>query len=181
MEENINLRKILGLFTDEERFKVLEAVALGAGTVERITAMTGMNNPAITKALVKLEGVGLVGKRRGGYVFRIEVLRDLNKSLGQETGKKPKESGLERFMRDGKITTYPKLSEDKLLVLSHLAGLFEYNREYPEKEVNEMLKTVNPDFASYRRYLIDAGVMEREHVTGKDGRNTIIYRRIKHL
>jgi hypothetical protein len=65
-------------------------------------------------------------------------------------------------------------------VLNHIVSLFEYDRQYPEKEVNEKLKPVNPDFAALRRYLIDKEFLKRDHITDKDGRTITIYWRIIH-
>ncbi|MEZ4589928.1 MAG: DUF2087 domain-containing protein [Chloroflexota bacterium] len=39
----------------------------------------------------------------------------------------------------------------------------EFDRRYPEAELNEILKQLNPDFASLRRYLIDHKLMAREN------------------
>jgi hypothetical protein len=33
---------------------------------------------------------------------------------------------------------------------------------YPERQVNEILQEVDPDTAMLRRYLVDAGLMQRD-------------------
>lgn len=45
--------------------------------------------------------------------------------------------------------------------LQEAADLFEAGRPYPEPEVNERLKQLNPDFAALRRYLVEEGLMAR--------------------
>lgn len=180
METSLDIRKILGFLTDEERFKVAAAVSLGADTVEKIAAMTGYDNPAILKAIVKLEAAGLIEKKEAkGYIFDIDKLKALPKALGDNIPKKARASGLERFIRDGKLITYPKDYDDRMAVLNYLAGLFELDREYTEKAVNEKLTAVHKDFASLRRYLIDNGFFKRELRTVEGGRSVTIYQRIE--
>jgi len=62
-------------------------------------------------------------------------------------------------------------------VLQHLANLFEFDKQYPEIEINIKLTALHPDFAALRRYLIDYGFFERNNVT-VDGRTIVFYRRI---
>jgi len=143
--------------------------------------MTGFDKSVMMKALVKLETAGLVERKDSGYVFNIAALQALNRELSKNTPKKPALTGLARFFKDGKLITYPKDYDDRLLVLNHLAGLFELDREYPEKEVNEKLEAVNPDSAALRRYLFDGDFFSRERVTEKDGHTVTMYWRVRHL
>jgi hypothetical protein len=181
MEDNLALRRTIGVLTDEERFKVLASVSLGANTIEKIAAMSGYDNQTILKAVIKLETAGLVEKKDDtGYAFNIEALRQANRNLPQNAVKKSAATSLARFMKEGKLITYPRAPKDQLLVLNHIIELFEYGRPYPEKEVNEKIKTVNPDFASMRRYLFDGGFFSRERIE-EDGHTTVMYWRVKHL
>ena len=182
MEDNLALRRTIGVLTDEDRFKILASVSLGANTLEKIAAMTGYDNQTILKSILKLETAGLVGKKeKTGYVFNIEALRTANRNLPQNKEKKPAAISLGRFMKQGKLITYPRAPKDQLLVLNHIIELFEYGRPYPEKEVNEKITTIHPDFASMRRYLFDGGFFSRERIEEKDGRTTVMYWRVKHL
>jgi hypothetical protein len=47
-------------------------------------------------------------------------------------------------------------------VLKYVAHVFEPGVEYPEKQVNELLKRFNEDTASLRRGLVDNGTLQRE-------------------
>jgi hypothetical protein len=181
METDFDPRKIITLLADEERFKIAAAISLEAGTLEKIASMTGLGNPVIVKTLLKLEEAGLIGKQKSGYVFNIAALQELNREIIKEIPKKPALTGLERFFKDGKLITYPKAHDDQMLVLEHIAGLFELNRRYTEKEVNEKLKGVNPDYASFRRYLVDNAFFAREHSTGETGSTVIFYWRVEHM
>lgn len=56
----------------------------------------------------------------------------------------------------------PARRSRRLVVLDHVAGMFEPGRRYPEPEVNVVLRTVHDDFAALRRYLVDEGFLARE-------------------
>jgi len=54
-----------------------------------------------------------------------------------------------------------KKDEKRNLIMQTILRQFEKGRIYSEKEVNEILKAIYPDFATIRRSLIDYGFMER--------------------
>ncbi|WP_024834688.1 DUF2087 domain-containing protein [Ruminiclostridium josui] len=60
-----------------------------------------------------------------------------------------------------KLRAFSPKEKKKIVILSKIAAQFEKNRKYSEKEVNEILKAIYPDFATIRRYLIEYGYMER--------------------
>lgn len=70
---------------------------------------------------------------------------------------------LRDFMVDGRLKSIPARAKKKDVVLRHLVTLFEPGRRYPESEVNLVLQRVHPDYASLRRFLVDAGLMARDH------------------
>jgi hypothetical protein len=179
MENEIEPRKIIGMLADEERFRVLAAVSLGADTLGKIAGMTGQDNPALMKSLLKLEEAQLIVKKDSGYVFNAVVMQSLNRSIGQTLPKKPALTGIDRFFKNGKLITYPKDNDDKMAVLGHIIGMFETGREYTEKAVNEKLKEIDPDYASFRRYLTDAGFFTREQKADESGRTVTYYKRVK--
>jgi hypothetical protein len=69
---------------------------------------------------------------------------------------------LRAFVRDGRITTMPAKRAKRLLLLDCVAQGFEPGRQYPEAEVDAILKAVYDDHAALRRYLVDEGLMSRE-------------------
>ena len=56
----------------------------------------------------------------------------------------------------------PAKMPERSAVLAYVAERFEPGRDYAEAEVNVMLARVQDDFATLRRYLIDAGLLRRE-------------------
>jgi hypothetical protein len=140
-----------------------------------------LDYPKIQKTITRLETSGLVEKKAdAGYIFCHDVLKDLTTNVSHNLTVKTKPSQLDRFIRDGHLLTFPRLRNDRLLVLNHIAGLFEYDHQYPETEINNKLKTVNPDFAGLRRYLVDNGFLQRKNVDTEGGRTITIYWRVVH-
>jgi len=178
METNTELLTVVGILSDEEKFKILAAVALGANTPDKISRLTGFDSSKIIKAMVRLEQVGLVENQADvGYLYCVKKLKDLNYHLNKSLAHKPTPTGIDRFIRNGRLQVFPKSRGDRLLVLQHLANLFEFDKQYPEIEINIKLTALHPDFAALRRYLIDYGFFERNNVT-VDGRTIVFYRRI---
>lgn len=62
---------------------------------------------------------------------------------------------------DGTLRTIPARHAKRLVVLDHLARVFEIGVRYPESEVNALLRAFHPDVAALRRYLVDDGFLTR--------------------
>ena len=67
----------------------------------------------------------------------------------------------------------PAAHGKRLVVLNHLAGLFEPGRRYPEREVNELLGRYHPDYALLRRYLVDDGFLDRADEPAPSGSHSV--------
>ncbi len=72
------------------------------------------------------------------------------------------EKVLSTFVQDGSLVRMPARQAKKLVILRWLVERFEPGVSYSEPQVNEMLQQVDPDYAALRRYLVDAGLMQRE-------------------
>jgi hypothetical protein len=178
METDIKLLSTMGLLADEDKFKVTGAIALGAGTPSDIGKTTGLDSSKIIKTLVRLEKAGLIENRGdNGYYYCAKVLKDLYFGLSQTLEHKPEQSHLDRFIRDGRLLTFPKSRDDRRLVLEHTANMFEFDRRYTETEVNTKLGTLHADYAALRRYLVDYGFLARKSKT-KDDHTIMFYWRM---
>ena len=83
---------------------------------------------------------------------------------------------LRRFIHNGRLLAMPAAHGKRLVVLDHLAGLFEPGRRYPEPEVNELLQRYHPDYAMLRRYLVDDGFLDRtDERAPSGGRSVKVY------
>jgi hypothetical protein len=85
----------------------------------------------------------------------------------------PDEEILARFIEAGRIKQLPAQHTKRLVVLTWLANQFEAGRQYPESEVNEMLKGHSVDHAALRRYMVDYGFLMRTgsmyELAGREG------------
>ncbi|MFF5724953.1 DUF2087 domain-containing protein [[Kitasatospora] papulosa] len=62
----------------------------------------------------------------------------------------------------GRLTAIPRKPARREQLLAHLAQtLFQHDRVYTEREVNDALLTVHDDCSALRRYLVVAGLLER--------------------
>ncbi|MFJ5927509.1 DUF2087 domain-containing protein [Kitasatospora sp. NPDC092948] len=69
---------------------------------------------------------------------------------------------LAAFFTEGRLTSIPRKPARRTALLDHLAqSLFEPDRSYSEREVNEALLTVHADTSMLRRYLIEARLLTR--------------------
>jgi len=70
---------------------------------------------------------------------------------------------LRAFFDGDRLNTIPAQHAKRLVILRLLAEtVFETDRDYPEKELNQLLGLRHPDVASLRRYLVDEGFMSRD-------------------
>jgi hypothetical protein len=63
---------------------------------------------------------------------------------------------------DGSLERLPARRAKRLVVLDHLAQLFEPGERYSEAEVNRRLRAAHDDVAALRRSLVDEGFLSRE-------------------
>jgi hypothetical protein len=71
------------------------------------------------------------------------------------------DADLAPFVREGRLLSFPRKVARRMEVLRWLATAFEPERRYSEAEVNDLLSGHEIDFATVRRYLIDAQLLER--------------------
>jgi hypothetical protein len=67
------------------------------------------------------------------------------------------------FLGDKGIETIPAKHSRRLLLLDQIAQAFEPGLRYPERQVNDFLGMLHPDYASLRRYLVDEEFLSRAH------------------
>ena len=170
---------LLGLLADDDRLRTVAALILGSGpaSVSEVAAATGLDLRRTAKALTRLAGAGLVDQTGDSYVLRPERFREALDSLGRSeesgglhlpppdsphSGRGPESDRILRiFLRDGRLVQIPAVHSKRLVVLDWLASMFEPGQAYAEKEVNEIIGRVHPDYAALRRYLVDDEFLHR--------------------
>ncbi len=74
----------------------------------------------------------------------------------------PRTHPVESLFSHGRLVAIPRKEARREQLLVHLADtLFERERSYTEREVNEALLTVHEDCSALRRYLVVAGLLVR--------------------
>jgi hypothetical protein len=180
MEELPGPRELVALLAEPDRLRALAAVTLGASTLPEVAERTGLEPRAAARALSRLVAGGLLeGEAGKGYRVRTEALQAAARPPASEAPPSEEEPGsqvLRRFIHNGRLLAMPAAHGKRLVVLDHLAGLFEPGRRYPEPEVNELLKRYHPDYAMLRRYLVDDGFLDREdELAPSGGRSVKVY------
>ena len=172
MDEVPAPRELLALLAEPDRLRAVAAVALGATTLAEVAERAGLEPRAAARALSRLVAGGLLDGEAGkGYRVRTEALRRAAIPPPGEAGQdeEPGDAVLRRFVAKGRLLAMPAARSKRLVVLDHLAGLFEPGRRYPEPEVNELLKRYHPDYAMLRRCLVDDGFLDREDEPAPSG------------
>ncbi len=162
---------ILGLLCEDDRLRVVAALALGAHRPPEVAARAGMDVRRAGRALARLTSAGLVEQDGNGYRLVRERFRDALDSIPRDEADPVPASGLGRqadrvlatFLRDGKLWSIPANRTKRLIVLDYLAGRFELGEVFSERDVNETLREFHPDVAALRRYLVDEGFLDRRH------------------
>jgi hypothetical protein len=156
---------LTGLLGDEERLRVVAAIALGARTVEDV-ARTGELEPSdVRRSLPRLIAAGVVEQRDGLQVnmtpFR-ETARDRPPRDRELPDATPEQARvLRNFVENGRLRTVPVRAAQRRVVLEYLVERFDRNVDYAEADVNELLSRFHDDYASLRRYLVDERLLAR--------------------
>jgi DNA-binding transcriptional ArsR family regulator len=183
-------RELVALLAEPDRLRALAAVALGVSTRTEGTDRAGLEPRAAARALSRLVAGGLLeGEGGKGYRVRTDVLRTAaippdtdgsESAFGRHSTDSdrrppvgPEDAVLRRFVHNGRLLSMPAARSKRLVVLDHLAGLFEPGRRYPEAEVNRLLERYHPDYAMLRRYLVDDGFLARADEPAPSGSRSV--------
>jgi hypothetical protein len=161
---------VLGRLADERRLRVFSAIALGARTVAEAAERSSLSEDETARALAHLAGIGLVRQSESGLEVDLRVLAQASRAASTPRarpaieGATPEQEAVVRNFvgADGRLRALPVREGKRRLVLEWVAGRFERERRYSEKEVNGILLGVHDDPASLRRYLVDEGLLGRE-------------------
>jgi DNA-binding HxlR family transcriptional regulator len=161
---------------DGKRLQIVGLLAQQDYAVEELAAILGLSPASVSHHLQRLARVGLVAARADqhhrAYSLRLEALQEMSQQV--LSGERPQEAAgdpdldayerevLRDHMEAGRLTRWPHQWKQRKVILRYLLEQFEPGRRYSEREVNEIIGRVHPDFATLRREMIDAGLMARE-------------------
>ena len=160
---------------DLDRLRVVALLAEGPANRVRMAEATSFSHRDLLRILGSLQNFGLVRPvppaprepdHLSLYELNQEAFTAARRAMGKYKGvrKRPSDSRemtLETFLPAGKLTAFPSKHTQMLVVLEEIVGKFEPDRQYPEREVNVILKDANEDYATLRRLLVDYGYMTR--------------------
>lgn len=173
LEELLEFFKAL---SDANRLKIVGLLAQGEYSVEEMAAMLDLRPPTVSHHLSRLAAVGLVSARAESYynVYRLETeaLESMaRRLLVKETlPAVAADIDLDAYDRrvienysspDGRLKQIPTKRKKFEAILRYVVNAFEADRQYTEKEVNQILGEYHEDTAMLRRGLIDYRMMDR--------------------
>jgi len=177
-----DLLKTLKALSDSSRLRIVGLLAARPYAVEELAAALALSAGTVVHHLKRLEQAGLVGSRPSHpyveYSLRVDRLHVVGRKLDElertteETAVLPGPDGrplpafdakvLRAFLVEGRLVSIPAQEKKRLVILRYLLErCFTEDREYHEKEINQLLAVFHPDAASLRRYLVDLGFMTR--------------------
>jgi hypothetical protein len=143
-------RRIVATLADDDRRRMYASIVLGVPI--------DLTEKKHDKAVAALAAAGLVRADGDGWVANGELFAELLAATPAVT-----KTGIDRFIRDGRIVQYPMRSGDRLEVLAWARDqALPHAGEVSEKEFGERLAKLTGDVASLRRYLVDAGLVTRD-------------------
>ena len=165
---DLDATALVGLLADGDRRRVVAAIELGAGHLDAIVQATGLDSTRTAKALGRLVESGLVGQAADGLTLAGEVFQ----RAARQANMRPPSTEfdgvsddvrkvLRSFVVDGRLQSIPVAPAKRMVILDWLAQGFEPGRKYSEKMVNLILGQRHADTAMLRRYLVDAGFLDR--------------------
>lgn len=145
-------RPIAAALADEGRRLVWARIVLGASD----------RSPVQASALTARERRAVDALERAGLVAVVDGAVEPADPFTPLLGHRPAASGIDRFVRDGRIAAWPKRPVDRAALLEWAA-----DRALPvgdtgsEAAVTERLAAIADDPVTLRRDLVDAGLLER--------------------
>lgn len=177
MKEKLELLKLLA---DETRLEILNILLKEDSYVEKIACELSLTPATICYHLKKMESAGVVNCSRSQFYIIYSLNREIfDKPLFElikkdeeivNTEEKYKKEVISNFFKYGRLTQIPTQRKKREIILFEILRQFELEREYPEKEVNEIILRYHEDYCTIRREMIAFGMMTRHHE---------IYKRVK--
>lgn len=180
MDAETQMDKLLEFFkalADQSRLKIVGLLAQQPRSVDELAAMLELSGPTISHHLQYLQHAGLVEARAQQYYsvysLKVDTLHRMAKEilstekLTQVTEDVDQDAYAKKVMAtyvvNGKLKQIPTQLKKVEVIIRWLAREFERDRQYTEKQVNEILKQHNEDYATLRRELVEMGYLDRKN------------------
>jgi hypothetical protein len=161
---------------DDTRLKIVGLLAQESYSGEQLSTIMKVKPATISHHLGKLAEAGLVTIEASGhsrhYRLRLEAIHAMAAQLAHKDtlphiAENVDADAFDRKVvrdysrRDGSLKEIPAQQKKLQAILRHLLKEFEVGRQYPEKQVNEIIARFHADTASLRRALIEYKFMQR--------------------
>jgi predicted transcriptional regulator len=170
------LLEFFKVLADEKRLQIIGLLARQDYSVEELAAILDLSSATVSHHLNRLVRAGMVKAKADQhyhiYSLELQALRDkaqqiLSDAKLQETAEELDLDAYDRkvlrdYMEEGRLRSIPHQWKKRQVILRYLVKQFEWDRRYPEREVNEIISLTHNDFATLRRELIDNRLMARE-------------------
>lgn len=171
------LLEFFKLLADEKRLQIVGLLSRQEYSVEELATILRLSTATTSHHLQRLVQAGLVQARASQhyhvYSLCLQTLRERSQQIlsGARLQEATQDLDLDAYSRkvlssflvDGRLKQIPSQPKKREVILRYLAGLFEPDRRYTEREVNEIIGRVHEDYASFRRELVDGGLLGRDH------------------
>jgi hypothetical protein len=165
--------EILRALVDPERLAIAGRLSRAPASAADLSAELGMPVARVRRHLNRLVAAGVVRLEDDRLTYRLdpETLRWAAEQVGpsREAGialgaaSEDEEAVLRTFFRDGRLTEIPAKESKRRVVLERIASEFEPGVRYDEQTVNGIVGRFFNDHAAIRRYLVDEGLLDRDH------------------
>ena len=165
--------ELLKLLADETRLEILNILLKEDSYVEKIACELSLTPATICYHLKKMETAGVVNCSRSQFYMIYSLNREIfDKPLFElikkdeeivDTEEKYKKEVISNFFKYGRLTQIPTQRKKREIVLAEILKHFDVDREYGEKEVNEVILLYHEDYCTIRREMIAFGMMTRDH------------------
>lgn len=164
------LSTLFKALSDPARLRILGLLAERPHAGHELAARLELTPPTISHHMRKLAEAGLVAVTADAqsriYSLRSETLREAAVATSRDRAPhapvREEDAVLRAFFDGPRLRQIPASRKKRVVVLRHLLQLFQPGRDYPEREVNDLLRTAHDDVASLRRELVDYGFMTRD-------------------
>lgn len=160
---------------NEQRLQIAAALIQHEHTAAELAELLQEKPAVVLEHLAALRQLGLVTAQtqpgRTAYAFDRKALYELNRSLlSRENLPTPVDSiadeqtrrTLRNFFDGDRLISLPESNKKFHLLVKWLVTCFDEGVRYSEQEVNQIILRYHEDYATLRRAMIEAGLMQRE-------------------
>lgn len=171
--------KLFKCLADKSRLQILKSLMQEDMYVERLAERLGLTPATISFHMKKLEDVKAVTSYKDQYytmysirkeVFNANIMDLIKEESDESQLQKEREEAyrkkvLNAFFEYGRLKSIPAQRKKELICLEKIAESLELNKDYEEREVNEIIQAFYEDYCTLRRDMISEGIMQREGTT----------------